>query len=301
MFESLLAYEYYLASAQLALAMVGMGATLHVRDFLAIARTPTSFVVGYLSVLLLSPFIALGLTRVIPLEAGIAVGLLLIAAVPGGTMSNLLAYFARSNVALSVALTAAATVTCLVSTPLVLNAFAGHLLPGQVVMPARAIAFDIFVALLLPLAAGMALGARFDEHRQRIAKVSIRASLLTILGLVVISAGSGRVEAGQYGLISIAAMIALGLSLFVASVSIARVAGFAHRDVVTIGLETCFRNGNLAVLIKATVFPAIPGTPDPFADQVFFVALLYGMVGTAIAVPVTVANRVWFVESAESP
>ena len=36
------------------------------------------------------------------------------------------------------------------------------------------------------------------------------------------------------------------------------------------------RNCNVAILIKATVFPAIASSADPIGDAVLFVALFYG-------------------------
>jgi BASS family bile acid:Na+ symporter len=290
-FERLLAYEYYFASAQLALAMIGMGATLHPRDFVTILRVPKSFLVGYFCVLVLSPLVAVLISKLFVLEAGIATGIVLIAAVPGGTMSNLLTFFARANVALSIALTACATLTCLISTPIILNFFAADLLPSAVVMPARAIAADIFMALLLPLCAGMALGANFEAYRPKITKYCIQASLAAILILVVVSSGSGRIHPNDYGLVTPVAMVTFGLLLLMIPAVIATAMRIPREDAVTIAIETCFRNCNLALLIKATVFPAVPGVADPFADQVLFVALVYGMVGTVISVPVTIWNR----------
>lgn len=290
-FERLLAYEYYFASAQLALAMVGMGATLHPRDFLTIVRMPKSFCVGYFCVLALSPLIAVLITKLFTLEAGIATGLVLIAAVPGGTMSNLLTFFARANVALSIALTASATLTCLISTPIVLNFFAADLLPSAIVMPAQAIAFDIFMALLLPLVIGMALGSKFEAHRPQITRYSIRGSIAAIVLLVIVSGGSGRIHPDDYGLITPAAMITFGLLLMMIPAIVATAIRAPREDAVAIAIETCFRNCNLAVLIKATAFPVVPGVADPFADQVLFVALVYGVIGTAISVPVTIWNR----------
>jgi BASS family bile acid:Na+ symporter len=290
-FEQLLAYEYYFASAQLALAMAGMGATLRLGDFGAVFRTPRAFSVGYACVLLGSPFVALGVVSLFGLKGGIATGLILVAAVPGGTLSNLLTYFARANVALSIALTAAATLTCLVSTPLVLNAFAASELPGAITMPARRIAIDIFVVLLIPLALGMAAGTRFEAQRGAISKWCIRASLAAILVLATVGTGSGRIEAGEYGMITLVAMATLAAALFAMAMLAGRLVGLPRRDLVTVGIETCFRNMNLGLLIKASVFPAIPGVADPFADQVLFVALLYGGFGALLALPATLINR----------
>ena len=62
-------------------------------------------------------------------------------------------------------------------------------------------------------------------------------------------------------------------------------------DAVAIGIEAAFRNTSLAVLIKASVFPAIPGIPDPFADQVLFVAFLSGGVAFWVVLPPLMRHR----------
>jgi hypothetical protein len=95
-------YEYPLAAAQLAFAMIGMGATLTVEDLLKVLRVPRGFAVGLAVQLLLIPALALGVSTAFALSAGLAAGLVLVAAVPGGSMSNVFTYFARGNIALSI-------------------------------------------------------------------------------------------------------------------------------------------------------------------------------------------------------
>jgi len=58
MFEFYLAQEYWFAAAQLSLAMLGMGATLTVKDFGAIVSTPRAFTVGMVLQLILVPLVA---------------------------------------------------------------------------------------------------------------------------------------------------------------------------------------------------------------------------------------------------
>jgi hypothetical protein len=67
--------------------------------------------------------------------------------------------------------------------------------------------------------------------------------------------------------------------------------GVGGADAVTIGIETAFRNTGLAILIKASVLPAIAGVADPFADQVLFVALLYGGFAIAVSLPTALVHR----------
>jgi bile acid:Na+ symporter, BASS family len=63
MLEHFEEYEYHLAQIQLVLFMLGMGATLSPRDFLAIARKPRFLLVGAACQVLLTPILAVFLNR----------------------------------------------------------------------------------------------------------------------------------------------------------------------------------------------------------------------------------------------
>ncbi len=291
MFEFYLLNEYYFASAQLIFAMLGMGATLRFADFVEVLKFPRGFILGLTCVLLLSPLVALTVSRLFSLEPGITTGLILVAAVPGGTMSNILTYFARGNVPLSISLTGTATVGCLVSTPLVLRLFAPLQQEGELAMPVTRISLEIVFFLLIPLFAGMVAGTRLEGLREKFAQLCIRASLAVIFVMVVGSAGAGRVDAGAHGPLVILALFVYGFTLLVLSLGAARLLGLASPDTVAIGIEAAYRNISLALLVKASLFPAIPGVPDPFADQVFFVALLYGGFAMLIVLPPLFLHR----------
>ncbi len=285
MFDTYLLYEYHFASAQLILAMLGMGATLRFADFLEVIRFPKAFTLGLLCVLLWSPILAVTLTHFLQLQPGIATGLVLVGAVPGGTMSNILTYFARGNVPLSISLTGVATTACLVTTPLILKFFAQAEGNTNFEMPAQRIAAEITFFLLVPLLLGMFLGSRYDDKRDAIAKQAIRASIGVILIMIVGSSGAGRIDAAAYGGEVLLSMFLFCLLLLTTGYLFSLGLRLSSRDAITVGIETSYRNTSLAILIKASLFPAIPGVPDPFADQVFFVALLYGGFGLVLVVP----------------
>ena len=160
------AYEYVLASSQLALAMLGMGALLSIDDFAAVLANPRGLGVGLSTQLLLVPLAAALLCRWLPVDAGLAVGMVLVAAVPGGTLSNLATLLGRGNVALSISLTVVTTVVCLLTTPLILRLLAAEQLPPAFSMPAARIAREIALVLLLPLAAGMVAGNCWPAKRE---------------------------------------------------------------------------------------------------------------------------------------
>jgi BASS family bile acid:Na+ symporter len=279
-----------IASTQLVLAMLGMGATLRPGDFAEVVRDPRGFALGIACVVAFSPLFALAVGNGFGLDPGLVTGLVLVGAVPGGTLSNILTYFARANVALSISLTGAATLGCLVTTPLILSFFA----PGSerpVVVPSGRIALEISAFLLLPLLSGMALGARMGSLRERFSKLCIRASAGVIVLMVVGAASADRVNAGTYGLLVPLAMLVFSVGLMLVGLGASRAIGLPLRDAVAIGIETSFRNTSLALLIKASVFPAVAGVADPFADQVLFVVLLYAGLAFMVAMPPLLLHR----------
>lgn len=291
MFDAYLRYEYHLAAAQLIFAMLGMGATLTLADFVAVLRVPRGFAVGMLAQLVLIPLLALAVSHSLGLTAGLAVGLLLVAAVPGGSMSNVFTYLASGNIALSIVLTAVTTLLCLVTTPALLRLLAVQHLPAGFAMPAGRIAFEIAFCLLGPLALGMLIGASFPGRRERISRWGIRASLFCIMLIIVGSMGAGRIDATSQGDTALLALLAFAFLALLAGLGSSRLAGLPDPDRIAIGIETTIRNTNLGLLIKASLFPAIPGVPDPVADAVLFMVLLYGGFSFLVTLPAILLLR----------
>lgn len=292
MFDLYLRTEWWFAATQLALAMFGMGVTLRLDDFLSVFRQPAAFLHGLVVQVLGIPLLAFALSAALAPPPGVAFGLVLVAAVPGGAMSNVLAYFARANVPLSIALTAVVTLGCLVTTPLALRLLAGDLVPPDFAMPVAAIALDIVVCLLLPLALGMAVGTRLRHHlREVLARRCIQASLAVVVLIAIGSAGAGRLSGDAVDPYALLVILLFALAAQQAGTLPGWAMGLSRADVGAIGVETTIRNTNLALLVKASLFPAVPGVPDPLGDGVLVTALLYGAVAAPLSVPLVLAHR----------
>lgn len=291
MFETYLRYEYYVAAAQLFLVMLGMGATLGLRDFLDVFREPAAFLAGIATQLVAAPLVALLVGAVLDPPPGLAPGLVLLAAVPGGTLSNLVTWLGRGNVPLSISLTAVTTLGSLVMTPFLLELLMGRQLPAGFVMPYGRVAFDIAFILLAPLAFGMLVGHTLPRHRAAFSRRCIYGSLAMIAVIVVGSAGAGRIDASVYGWSGPAAIALFSAVVQLAGIVPGLLFGLARRDVVAIGIEVTIRNSNLALLLKASLFPAVPGVADPVADGVLFAVLLYGGIALPVALPLVLLGR----------
>ncbi len=284
-------YEYWFAVFQLATAMLGMGATLSLRDFKDVLREPRAVTSGTLIQLVLVPLVALTFIHFAGLSTGVAIGVALIAAIPGGTTSNIFTYMARGNVPLSISITGLTTLACLVTTPLILGFMIAEYLPADFAMPTQQIISDIAFTLLLPLVIGMLILSHLRKHATSISKWSIRASLLGIVMIVVGSASAGRLDIDAFGGGNILLVCTFVILLALTSGLASKLIGLSKDDNTAVGMEVIVRNVNLGVLIKASMFPAIAGTTDPVGDMVLFTVLLYGALQLLIAAAVITMKR----------
>ena len=287
MFSFYLAHEYWFAAAQLSLAMLGMGATLTLKDFKGIIKAPRAFTIGMGLQLLLVPIVAYIYILFSGAAAGVLIGLALLAAIPGGTVSNIFTYMAKGNIVLSIAVTAITTIGCLVTTPIVLNLLISQHMPADFVMPVGRIAFEICLFLLIPLFIGMTLYAKLPNHAQKISKFGIYGSIFVILLIVIGSAGAGRLDLAAFGTSNILIILAFALALLVLSIIVPKLVRLPAKDGTALQIEITVRNTNLGLLLNASLFPvghALGGT-------VLMTLLLYGAVMLLLGGALIAYNR----------
>jgi len=276
-------YEYWVAAFQLVTAMLGMGATLTLLDFREVLLRPKAVTSGSVIQLISVPIVAFFFIQGFGIAGGVAVGIALIAAVPGGTTSNIFTHFARGNTALSVTITALTTIACLVTTPVILGLLIAQYMPDTFVMPRGRIMMEISLTLLLPLAIGMVYLRLFPGSAALFSKWCIRLSLLGILLIVIGSAMSGRLDVDAFGIPNLMMIVGLIFTMALSTWLACRLLGMSSADTTAIDMEVVVRNVNLGFLLKASLFPAVVGTPDPIGDMVLFTLLAYGIMQMLIA------------------
>ncbi|MAY35829.1 MAG: hypothetical protein CMN84_06980 [Spongiibacteraceae bacterium] len=289
--EFYLKYEYWLAFTQLFLAMLGMGATLRVKDFVAVSKAPKAMLSGLGIQILLVPLAAFLILISLDINPGVAIGLAIISAIPGGTTSNIYTFFAKGHIALSIAITAITTVACLITVPLVLRLLISEYVPPDFSLPVGKIARETLTAILIPLALGMVIYVQLPRYNMQIAKWSIRISLTIIVVIVLGAASSGRLDWNAFG--STNAMILVGFTLLLMCMGLLapRLLGLSRQDIVAIDMEVSVRNVNLAVLIIASLFPASNTDVAGLGSMALFTALAYGALMMLPAVILIVGNR----------
>ena len=101
----------------LAIIMFGVALGITVDDFKRLLNNPRILFTGVFSQFVLLPMVTFIYVKIANPMPSIALGLFMVAACPGGNISNFITHFAKGNSALSVSLTAVATLLSLVMTP----------------------------------------------------------------------------------------------------------------------------------------------------------------------------------------
>ncbi|HEX5660350.1 MAG TPA: bile acid:sodium symporter [Polyangiales bacterium] len=246
--------ETALIALLLVVLMFGMGATLTVQRFRDVAQNPRALLIGLASQFGWMPLLAFTLATVLELPQEAALGLIIMGTCPGGTTSNMFAYYARADVALSVSMTAASKLAGVVLMPICLWLYARPFTDSAVAIPYLDIVKTLLV-LLLPVALGITLRRKYGEgFAHKAEKVGSLAGLITLLLLVGISvfrngAAFAHISAKMY-----AAAILLGsLGMLLGDLA-ARVAKLAEPQRRAVSFETGIQNSPLAFAVIATSF-----------------------------------------------
>lgn len=288
-FEFYRRHEEFFYASQLILAMLGMGATLSLRQFRDILRAPGSIALVLALQFLLMPAVAVALGRVLAMPHEIVVGLVLLMALPSGALSNIMTFLGKGNLPLSITATCASTASCLLITPLVLGLFVARDVADDFTVPLDKTVLSILFLLLLPLAAGMTLGHRWPGLQRPLSRLAVAGSLLILLCIVVGAIGGGRIDVAAYGWRTPAYLVVVVVLSLLFTHSVARLLRYANTDAYTLSIEVALRNGNLGVALCVSLFG--PLTESNLLHQGALYVCLFGGGAMVVVGLVAVVRR----------
>jgi BASS family bile acid:Na+ symporter len=281
--------EYFLAATQLVLITIGMGVKLRAADFGRVLCAPRGLALVFIGQLVLTPIIAIGVDAFFSLPHGFAVGMVLIAAMPTGTLASVLICFGRGHIALAIAATGLTTLASLLTTTTVLRLFGGSQFAAGFEMPVGRTIAELSVCLLLPLAFAMWLGHVAPRRSQQAGKWCMRGCVVTVTTLVIGSFTSGRLQIGVYGWPPASALVVFAVAILVTCYLLSLLTGLPRSESFTVGMLSTLRSGNLALLLKAGLFPATRA--DPMGDAVLYVILFYSGASVAVSIATVLIRR----------
>ncbi|WP_420587482.1 bile acid:sodium symporter family protein [Ruegeria sp.] len=276
----------------LASVMFSLGLELKLADFTRLLRQPKAVLVGLGNQMLLLPVVAFALCYAFKLQPELAVGLMIIALCPGGSTTNVLSKLAGGNVALSVSLTALASLLAFLTVSLLASFSVVHFMgvdPGEI--DTAKLTFSLFLMSFFPIVLGMGLTHFLPRAGTALARFMMPVSLLLLLLLVVgiLSRNTHLlVEWGGILLAPICLMIAVMLALGLLS---AKVTGLESRDATTISIESGIQNGTMAIAVAVILNAQVLGTPQGAETAFMMPAAIYTFVMYGMSIPFVMWRR----------
>ncbi len=174
----------------LMLVMFGVALGLRVNDFRILAQQPSLYLGGVAAQVILLPLVTFGLIHLISPPPSIALGMIVVACCPGGSVSNLLTYLSRGDVAVSVGLTATSSMLAALLTPASILFWAKAYGPTAELLNSLEVSPLLFIGqttllLAIPLAAGMILAVKAPLVAERIRKRTTLAGA-AVLGATIV-------------------------------------------------------------------------------------------------------------------
>jgi bile acid:Na+ symporter, BASS family len=226
----------------LQLIMFGMGAALSLKDFSAVAQTPKGVVLGILAQYTIMPFVGWGITKLFTFPPEVAAGIILVGSCPSGLASNVMSYLARANLALSVTLTAIATLMAPLMTPFYMNLLAGQYIEVNF----WSMVWDITKIIILPIGAGLVFNRVLHGKSKGLDQLMPLISMISIAFIIVIITSAGRDSLLTVGPLLIVATLLHNISGYVLGYWGGRLFRMKERDCRTIAIEVGLQNGGLA-------------------------------------------------------
>ncbi len=254
----------WVLNVALAFVMFGIALEITTDDFKRLLKDPKPVLIGVFSQFLMLPAVTFLLVFAIEPLPSIALGMFMVAACPGGNMSNFITHLSGGNTALSVSLTAIATLLAIVMTPFNLQLWGSFYEPTAAILTEIAISpFEMtkLVALLLgiPLALGMGVNHYQPVLAKKMSKVLKVASLLFFVLLLFLALYNNRDVFMEYVTYVFWIVVIHNLVAFTTGFSLAKAFRLSQRNRRSITIETGIQNSGLGLLLIFTFFDGLGG------------------------------------------
>ena len=254
----------WILNIALAIIMFGIALDIKIEDFKRLINNPKILFVGLLSQFILLPFLTFILIYIIKPYPSFALGMMMIAACPGGNVSNFFSKMAKGNTALSVSLTAFATLICLVMTPLNLQLWGSLYEPTNIILKSVSLnPFELFKLVLLilgiPIILGMLVNHYHHEMAKKINKLLRPFSIFFFIILIVVALYDNADIFKNYIHLVLFLVIFHNIYAFVIGYVTAKSFKLNNKDCKTISMETGIQNGGLGLLLIFSFFDGLGG------------------------------------------
>ncbi len=253
----------------LAFIMFGVALEIKVDHFRKVLLNPKATIIGFVSQFFFLPAVTFIVILLLSnlITPTIALGMILVSSCPGGNISNFISSLAKGNVALSVSLTAIATISAIILTPLnfaiwgklyimAYNVKQTHLLQPITIDPLEMFK-TVFILLGIPLILGMTVNHKFPGFTAKVVKPFKNLSILLFVVIITVMFAKNYDHFIQhifFVFIIVLVHNAIALSTGFTSASAFKLPSLDRRSIT---IETGIQNSGLALvlLFNPNVFP----------------------------------------------
>ena len=248
----------------LAIIMFGVALELTVDDFRRLIREPRSTIIGVGSQFLMLPAMTYLLVLLFDPHPSLALGMFMVAACPGGNISNFFSLLAKGNAALSVSMTAIATLLAMVMTPFNFTLWASLYEPTNMILKDIHInlwqVFKIIGLILgIPLILGMAVRQLKKEWANVISPWIKWFGILFFAGFVLVAFVMNVNKFLNYVHLVIVLVFFHNAFALIGGYNLGSALGLAEKDCKSIAIETGIQNSGLGLLLIFNFFDGLGG------------------------------------------
>ena len=160
----------------LQIIMFGMGSQMSLKDFAGVIKMPKGVIAGIICQFTIMPLVGVSIALMFNFPPEIAAGIILVGSSPSGLASNVMSFLAKANLALSVTLTAFATLLSPLLTPFLMKTFAGELIEVDF----WNMMLGIFNMVILPIVAGLIF------NLFSLTKTSLKGKIIQLLSFFLV-------------------------------------------------------------------------------------------------------------------
>ncbi|MEM6345424.1 MAG: bile acid:sodium symporter family protein [Bacteroidota bacterium] len=233
----------------LMLIMFGVGTELRWQDFKNVIKMPQAVLVGVICQFSLMPLVGYALVSLAELPPEIAAGVILVGCSPSGLASNVMSYLAKANLALSITLTAVATLLAPFLTPLLMKLFADQLVKISVLEMMR----SIFMIVIIPIGLGLLFNAWRKDRFPIFKKILPLISMFGIGFIILVITAVGHEGLKTVGWTLVLIIIAHNTIGYLLGYGICKAFRMGEKNCRTIALEVGMQNSGLAAGIAVSM------------------------------------------------
>ncbi|WP_199856288.1 bile acid:sodium symporter family protein [Lunatibacter salilacus] len=222
--------------------MFGMGTSMSVNDFVGVAKMPKGVFIGLGAQITIMPLLGFTLASFSGFAPEIAAGIILIGCSPSGLASNVMAYLAKANLALSITITAVATILAPFTTPLLMKLLAGTFIQIDV----WDMMWSIVKMVIFPIGGGLLFNRFLSGKAKWLDDAMPLVSMIGIGIIITIITAAGRDSLLDIGGLLIILVLIHNLMGYNLGYWISRLFRLREGDCRTIALEVGMQNGGLA-------------------------------------------------------